>query len=424
MEQFLKNSEKLLYLLISSILFTVAVAGLILQGPRDTFEGFIRLQWHSARLINDFTLIGGEGAALLNASIMGFACLILTKTSDVRLSGPTISAIFTVFGFSLFGKTPLNSAPIVLGVFFIARFVKKPFSHFLLIALFGTALGPWVTFLVVEAGFTGIPAMIIGMTGGILTGMILPALAISMLRLHEGFNLYNIGLTSGFFGLFAASLFTAAKKDMAIKIIWNNNPSIFLRVLVPAICLLLILAGLALEGKSVFSGLKKIQNLTGRLPSDFMSITSPAAGLLNMGLLGLTGSAYVWATGGHFNGPVIGGLFTLTGFGVFGKNLKNCWPIATGVIIAILIFGKELDAPGPLLAVLFGTTLAPLAGEFGILAGISAGFLHLCLVERSASWHGGLALYNNGFAGGLTATLLFAIIEWFRSNKPIKNSDS
>jgi hypothetical protein len=39
------------------------------------------------------------------------------------------------------------------------------------------------------------------------------------------------------------------------------------------------------------------------------------------------------------------------------------------------------------------------------------------MVERTAAWHGGMDLYNNGFAGGLTAAFFVAVIEWRRSNK-------
>ena len=42
-----------------------------------------------------------------------------------------------------------------------------------------------------------------------------------------------------------------------------------------------------------------------------------------------------------------------------------------------------------------------------------AGVVHLVLVMRTAPWHAGLNLYNNGFAGGLTATLLVGIIGWW-----------
>jgi hypothetical protein len=87
------------------------------------------------------------------------------------------------------------------------------------------------------------------------------------------------------------------------------------------------------------------------------------------------------------------------------------------VVGATLLFGKGLASPGPLLAVLFGTTLAPLAGEFGPLVGLAAGFVHLVMVEQTAAWHLGMNLYNNGFAGGLTATYFVALIEWLRANR-------
>lgn len=145
-------------------------------------------------------------------------------------------------------------------------------------------------------------------------------------------------------------------------------------------------------------------------------ITDTAAPLVNMGILGLAASAFVALVGGPFNGPVSGAILTVIGFGAFGKSLRNTWPIVAGVVLASSIFGKQLSAPGPLLASLFCTTLAPIAGRFGIKAGIAAGAIHFMLVETTADWHGGLDLYNNGFAGGLTATLVIIVIHWFRTN--------
>jgi hypothetical protein len=173
-----------------------------------------------------------------------------------------------------------------------------------------------------------------------------------------------------------------------------------------------------MDGKEIWPNLKAIMKLTGRLPSDFMENVSPGSALVNTGLLGLAGSAYLLIIGADFNGPTLGGLLTVMGFASFGKHPRNCWPVAVGVITATLVFGKSLTAPGPVLALLFGTTLAPLAGEFGPWIGMAAGFLHLVMVERTAAWHGGMDLYNNGFAGGLTAAFFVALIEWRRSNKP------
>ena len=73
-----------------------------------------------------------------------------------------------------------------------------------------------------------------------------------------------------------------------------------------------------------------------------------------------------------------------------------------------------LDSPGSQLAVLFASTLAPIAGEYGAVAGFSVGMLHLVLVQIVGGLHGGLDLYNNGFAGGLSAGIMVPILEWLR----------
>ncbi len=395
----------------------IALLGISIDGFIPSFQGFLKLQTHAARLINDFTVIGGTGGALLNAGIMGLLSLLLIKVCDISLSGPTIAAFFTIVGFSLFGKTPFNAIPIVLGVFLASKISRKSFSSFILFALFGTALGPLVSYIIFEAGITGIYAIPIGILGGIIAGFFLPSLGVAMLRMHEGFNLYNIGLTCGFLALFFASFLVGARQDIGIKIIWNTEPHLGLILLTPVISLLLIIWGAIMDGSQLFKNLVKIMKLPGRLPTDFMSNVSPGSSLVNAGLLGLAGTIYLLLIKAPLNGPVIGGLFTVIGFATFGKHLKNCWAPVLGVIIATLLYGKALNAPGPVLAVLFVTTLAPLSGQFGPIVGIAAGFVHLSLVERSAAWHGGLDLYNNGFAGGLTATLFLAIIQWFKGIK-------
>jgi hypothetical protein len=169
-------------------------------------------------------------------------------------------------------------------------------------------------------------------------------------------------------------------------------------------------------GKGSWQEFLRILKLPGRLPSDFCDLEGPGGALLNAGFLGLGYSAFVVVIGAPFNGPVIGGLMTIMGFAFFGKHVRNVLPVFVGLLIAALVFGKSLVLPWVVLAFLFGTALAPLAGEFGPYIGVFAGFLHLVIVERSGSWHGGMNLYNNGFAGGLTATLFVSIIEWYRNN--------
>jgi len=410
--------EKSLYRLLSGCLAVTTLLAFHADGWSETWHGFLLLQTASARLISDFTATGGTGGALLNAAITGGLALLLIRFTKVALSGPTVAAVFTIMGFSLFGKTVFNTVPIVLGVFLAARFIGKPFNNYLLFALFGTALGPLVTFLILEAGLPGATGLLCATAGGILTGFAIPALAMAMLRMHEGFNLYNIGLACGFFGLFAAAFFNAAGHELAGVMIWNETPGPEPALLLLFIALLFLFFGWRMDGRQLTGNLKRILRLPGRLPTDFMSSVSCGAALVNAGLLGLAGLLYLHLIGAEINGPVAGGLFTIMGFATFGKHPRNCWPIALGVLAATLLFGKSPTAPGPLLALLFGTTLAPLAGEFGPGTGFAAGCVHLMLVERSAAWHGGLDLYNNGFAGGLTATFFVAIIQWKRGGRP------
>lgn len=60
---------------------------------------------------------------------------------------------------------------------------------------------------------------------------------------------------------------------------------------------------------------------------------------------------------------------------------------------------------------LFGTALAPIAGVYGFLPGMVAGWLHLAVVQNIGSVHGGMNLYNNGFSAGVVAA--FKASTWY-----------
>lgn len=417
----IKQNKLLVYLLFATIgLFLIT--GLFVDSPIEALRGFIKLQIHPARLINDFIEISGIGPSLINSALVGLIGLIIILVNGVKLSGPTFAAVLTLMGFGLFGKTALNILPIFLGVFLSGKFVGKEFKEYIIIALFGTALGPIISFIGFELGLTTLFTVIFGSIIGIFTGFLLPSIAVSMLHLHQGYNLYNMGLTCGFFGLFLASIIKATGHSFNGELMWYSGDSLLLKLIVPTLSLIYLLTGLISGGKKSYKSFKKIQTLPGRLPSDFMDMVDISGSLINAGLIGIFGSVYVFVIGGDFNGPVIGGLLTIIGFATFGTHLKNSWPVVLGVVIGTLVFGRNLNDPGPILAAIFVTTLSPLSGQFGFLTGILAGVIHLIMVLQTSSWHGGINLYNNGFAGGLTATIIVAVIQWYKTNKvTIKN---
>ncbi|MPN09367.1 hypothetical protein SDC9_156656 [bioreactor metagenome] len=132
-----------------------------------------------------------------------------------------------------------------------------------------------------------------------------------------------------------------------------------------------------------------------------------------MGLMGIITTFYIIAIRGNLNGPTIGGILTVVGFSAFGKHPRNTIPVLAGIILGAATKHWSLAEPAIQLAALFGTTLAPISGEFGWKYGLLAGFVHSSVVLNVGILHSGFNLYNNGFSGGLVAAVLLPLIETF-----------
>ena len=361
-------------------------------------------------LINDYVVRAGLGTPFVNAGLCSLAAVLILKRSGVVISGPALAAVFTIAGFSLFGKNIYNIWPVMGGVWLYSRASRRPFSEYVIMALFGTALAP----LASEVSFgLGIPPplnCLAGVGAGLASGFLIPPLAKHLLQFHQGYNLYNIGLTAGLVGTIAMSVFRAFRVEVSGGGAWSQGN---LGVYLPFVLALfgsLVAAGFAI-GPRTAAGLRGILRSTGRLVSDFPRSYGLGPSLVNMGSVGLIGAAYILLVGGDWNGPTVGALLTMCGFGAFGKQPRNVLPVMAGVGLASLLTVYSPSAEVPLLAALFGTCLAPVAGRYGILAGMLAGALHLIVVVNVGYLHGGLNLYNNGFSGGLVAGILVPVFE-------------
>ena len=177
-------------------------------------------------------------------------------------------------------------------------------------------------------------------------------------------------------------------------------------------CIFLIAIGI-IQGNNNKINFKNINKQTGRLISDFYILFKEST-YINMGILGILATCYVILIGGDLNGATICGIFTIIGFGCFGKNIKNTIPIIIGATIAAIFNVNEVTSPSLLLSILFSTTLAPICGKFGWKYGILAGIIHVNIVANIGYLHGGLNLYNNGLAGGFVAMILIPLITTFK----------
>ncbi|KEZ85105.1 membrane protein [Clostridium sulfidigenes] len=399
-----------LFLCLSGILILVSF---LFNSPHQIFIGLRNIILNPDILITDYMEIGGVGATFINCALLIIFYVIMLIFLNVKPSGTIIAGVFTVSGFSLFGKNILNIWPIIFGIWLYSRFQKEPFSNYIVTALFGTTLSPALIQLI---GTTTIPlylSVMIGILISIVIGFLLPPLASACMRIHQGYSLYNVGLAAGLIGTVLMSLLRAFGIDFESRIIWSTGNNVPFIILFSMIFLAMITLGFYYNGNS-FKNITKITRYSGRLLTDFYLIFGEGITLINMGILGLFSMFLVVLVNGDLNGPTLGGILTIVGFGAFGKHLKNIIPIMFGIILCTFFNIWEINSPSVILSLLFGTTLAPIAGSFGWLWGIIAGVLHACLVMNITYLHGGMILYNNGFSGGLVCMFLLPLISAFR----------
>ena len=401
---------------LPALCVVLAAFAFVSQPPRELLHGFWQILISDAGLITDPAVTGGAGAALLNAALVLALSTALVYAMHLPVTGLTFACLFMMAGFSLLGKNLLNILPVLLGGWLYAKFQGEPFSKYIYQTLFSTCLSPLVSFWLVHLpGWWCIPAMLFS---GVAIGFFVPPIAGYTVKLHQGFDLYNVGFAAGFLGLGIASICKGLGVEFVTELQWGfEDHETFLWLL------RVILLGLLLAG--IYLGCRRPRDYTpllrhsGRSVADFILMDGAAPTLVNMAFTGGIGLAYLLALypfGVRLNGPLVCCVLSMTGFAAFGKHPKNILPVMAGACLAkTLLVAVPFTAPGPLLAVLFCTGLAPIAGQFGVFWGMAAGFLHMTIVQNTSILHGGMNLYNNGFAAGLVCVLLLPIIEALRS---------
>lgn len=289
------------------------------------------------------------------------------------------------------------------------------------ITLFGTALGPLVSEISFNLGLPIYQGVLCGILAGFISGFFMPVLAQRFFHFHKGFCLYNTGFTAGIIATLCTAIFRSFGFEVdTVHLIsqGNNKPlSLFLFLIFAA----MLIVGLIFNRWS-FRGCGALMKESGRGVSDFIKSHSHGPVFINMSLLGIIFTIYILLVGGELNGPVIGGIFTIVGFGVSGKHLKNVLPILAGVYLVSHFSVHDVSSTAALLAALFGTSLSPISGHYGLAAGVIAGGIHAMLTANISFLHAGMNLYNNGFSGGFVAAITIPIFEKLREMKNEKKT--
>ncbi|WP_156298884.1 DUF1576 domain-containing protein [Streptobacillus canis] len=386
------------YIYLSIIPFSMLIYAFILNNPFEIFDGMIRIIMTNNILVSDYFYIANRGAAFFNAGIICLLNIWLIYKYDLKINGLLIVSVLLILSFGFMGKNIYNILPFYIGSYFYSRFIGKEFKSIVPIAMMSTTLAPIVSSL----GFLGIIL-------GIIIGFLMPIVTKHTLLYHGGYNLYNTGFAGGLFGIIIYSIVLSfgIKFDINKNYVNTFYNSTFIYFFILYIYMLFI--GY-INDKKILENVKSIHTHTGRLVTDFVHKEGFYASFFNMGTIGLICLVFSICFK-VFNGPVICGMLTVVAFGGFGKHTKNIIPIMFGVIFMYFITNTRVDLTILLMTVFFSTTLAPIAGKFGIMLGILVGMLHFAVATRIGTIHGGMNLYNNGLAAGIISSIYVPIVE-------------
>lgn len=404
----LTRKTKFKYLTLLPAYFLIA--GIILQPLPEILRGLLTIIKEPDFLITDYIAIGGIGAAFINAGFLTLVCIGILYFLGMEMDGHTVASIFLMMGFSLFGKNILNIWAILFGVWCYARYHKTSVSKYIYIGFYGTCLSPIITQIMQLSAFPPAVKLLLSILAGTVIGFVLPPLSTHVFYLHKGYSLYNVGFSSGIIATVMISVFKSFGLETNARLIWSTGNNRLFGILLFLFFGLMIVLG-RFHSPTAFRQFREILKSPGIGGTDYVAGDGFSAALVNMGINGIAATVFVLLVGGDLNGPTIGGIFTVVGFGATGKHIRNILPVMAGVWIASLTKTWNISDPSPIITLLFSTTLAPIAGEFGIIPGVIAGFLHSSVALNVGVIYGGMNLYNNGFAGGIIAAFMVPIIQ-------------
>lgn len=409
----LTRKQKFLFLALIPAYFVVV--GFILQPAPEVLSGVVRIIREPDFLITDYFVIGGIGGAFVNAGVLTLLCLGLVYYLGLEFDGHTITSTCLMFGFSLFGKNLLNIWLILLGVFLYARYHKTSPSRYIYVGLYGTSLSPIIT-QVMQSALPMAGRVVLCCFTGILIGFVLPPLATHVHYAHKGYSLYNVGFAGGIIATVIVSVFKSFGYEVESRLIWSTGNNRLC-----ALLLMILFGGMVIVGwiakPEVWKKYRELLKCPGLGGTDYIKSEGCCCTLVNMGINGMAVMWFLVLIGADLNGPTIGSIFTVVGFSATGKHIRNIMPVMVGVLLASYAKQWSITDPSATLALLLSTTLAPIAGEFGIIPGMLAGFLHSSVALNVGIVYGGMNLYNNGFAGGIVAIFLVPVVQSIRDRR-------
>lgn len=409
--RFIEYLKKSFYLPILALI--MIILAFIFNTPKEIFVGYKNILLSSSILTTDYIAIGTLGGALVNAASILILNLVILRLLNLRMSGLIYAALYMILGFSFFGKNILNSLPIYIGIYLYAFLNKIPVKNLVISLLFSSGISPLVSYLIFGFDLAYYISIPLGIGAGIVAGLMVPAISSHTIKFHQGYNLFNVGFSLGIISLAFNGVLRAFNLRASEISILSNDHNLFLYLFVAILALVLLIAGIILNPKS-FKMIPDLYKRSGRLVSDYIRDYGVSIVMINQASL-LTFEILICLIFKiELNGAIFGTILAVSGFAGAGLHLKNTLFVMLGAILMCLITKTNITSTSIIIGILFSAGVAPIAGRYGIVAGIIAGMLHIAILPLCRSFQGGYDLYNNGFCAGFVACILIAIIEAFK----------
>ncbi len=438
-----------------TLCFFIAVPlGVLYSQERDFWGNLFRILTSPSKLVTDYFALGGLGSTFFNAAVCGLITNIIILLSGIKAKATTFAGYMLVVAHGFYGLNFLNMWPTIFGVLLYCFVCKQKFSDNVHIALFSTALGPFISDFIFRYTFVGsfnhdepqISAfgIVIALLFGIAAGFVVPALLPGTTAMHRGFNMYKAGLAIGILGIFVYSFMYESLGITAPNVIEIINPEYYAlqysyRGFINVFFIILFSSAIIFGficNKYSFRGYKELYKSVS-YGVDFLDKFGMPVCLINFGIYGFCILSYLnlvfilpeifsfLPAGVGFTGPTVGIVFAALTFSADGQQPRTVAPVALGYVLLLVVvcciclgFGADvpwtLSTQGYMNGLAFSTGLCSFSGKYGKRVGVLAGFLSAVICTSTAEMHGGFVLYNGGFTAGLTALVLLPILDFYK----------
>ena len=450
-----KISHRLIYFypfFISLFFLAATPIAVVYTKEWDFFDNLFHILTSPSKLVTDYFALGGLGSTLFNAAVCGLLTNVIVYLSRAKANATILAGYMLIVAHCFYGLNFVNMWPPFFGILLYCGVMKKKVSENIHIALFSTALAPFVSELFFryaigkyDASVTSVSwgGVVLALICGLAIGFVIPALLPGTTAMHRGYNLYKAGLAIGILGIFLnAFMYSTLGVDKPgnLEIINDTYYAMpygyrgFMNVFFIILFSATFIIGLIFNKKSLH-GYKKLLKCTG-YGTDFTDKFGMPICLINIALYGFAIIAYLnlvfilpslfpaLPSGVGFTGATVGIVFAALTFAADGQHLRNVLPIVVGYMalfaaVVIICLMTDFNIPWTLSTqayingLAFATGLCPIAGKYGFRYGVLAGLMSAIICAVTAEMHGGFVLYNGGFNAGLTALVLIPILDFY-----------